>query len=523
MPFRRKTPLSKHKKAVNTSSAQQAPNYNSTDLESRLHWLENEFENCADVIIRKFTISTGNHCAVIYIRNMINQQALQNSIIRTLQRESAELKEYNIYEFLFDARGLSVSQNDVISDLNQGMDAVLQSGVLLLIDGDKRMLTFNLSDYPTRSIEDAPNESVIRGPRESFIEDLEKNLTFLRRRIRSKQLKIEFKTLGKVTNTSIAIVYVEGICKPELVKEVKRRMAHIDTANIEGSTTIEEIIEDNPYSPFPQMQYTERPDVVCGSLLEGRIAILVDGTPMALLAPVTLPMLLQSAEDYYQRYIAANWIRWIRFIFVAVSLLLPSLYIAITTFHPEMIPSKLLITIAAARENVPFPALMEAFMMEIAFEALREASVRIPKSIGQAVSIIGALIIGTAAVEAGIVSAAMVIIVSLTGIASFIIPHFDLGLSFRLLRFPIMLLASILGMYGIACGLILVFTHLVHLKSFGVPYMSPITPLITKDLNDTLVRAPWWKMDKRPLQLTRNVTRQASQARAWTKQKGELE
>ncbi|GIO36713.1 spore germination protein [Paenibacillus antibioticophila] len=522
MPFRRKTPLPKQSKAANSSSSPQSQDYG-TDLESRLHWLENEFENCADIIIRRFTISTGNDCAIIYIRNMINQLTVQNSIIRSLQREAAELKEYSIYEFLFDARGLTASQNDVISDLKLGMDAVLQSGVLLLIDGDERMLTFNISDYPTRSIEEAPNESVIRGPRESFIEDLEKNLTFLRRRIKSNQLKIEFKTLGRLTNTSIAIVYVEGICKPELVKEIKRRMAHIDTASIEGATSIEEIIEDNPYSPFPQLQYTERPDVVSGSLLEGRIAILVDGTPMALLAPVTLPMLLQSSEDYYQRYVAANWIRWIRFFFVVVSLLLPSLYIAVTTFHPEMIPSKLLITIAAARENVPFPALMEAFMMEIAFEALREASVRIPKSIGQAVSIIGALIIGTAAVEAGIVSAAMVIIVSLTGIASFIIPHFDLGLSFRLLRFPIMLLASLLGMYGIACGLILVFVHLVNLKSFGVPYLSPVTPLVTKDLNDTLVRAPWWKMDKRPLQLTRNVTRQGNHARAWTKQKGELE
>lgn len=522
MPFRRKTLLSKNKKAVPSSNSQQEAACGA-DLESRLQWLENELENCADIIVRRFTISTGNNCAIIYIRSMINQLTVQNSIIRSLQREAAELKEDTIFEFLFEARGLSVSQDDVISDLKLGLETVLSSGVLLLIDGDERMLTFNISDYPTRSIEEAPNESVIRGPRESFIEDLEKNLTLLRRRIKSSQLKIEFQTLGQITNTTIAIAYIQGICRPELVNEVKRRMAYIDTASIAGSASIEEIIEDNPYSPFPQLQYTERPDVVCGSILEGRIVIIVDGTPIALLAPATLPMMLQSAEDYYQRYVAANWIRWIRFIFVIVSLLLPSLYIAITTFHPEMIPSKLLITIAAARENVPFPALMEAFMMEIAFEALREASVRIPKSIGQAVSIIGALIIGTAAVQAGIVSAAMVIIVSLTGIASFIIPHFDLGLSFRLLRFPIMLLASVLGMYGIACGLILVFTHLVHLKSFGVPYMSPITPLITKDLNDIVARAPWWKMDKRPLQLTRNVTRQTSNSRAWTKEKGELE
>lgn len=522
MPFRRKTPFSKNSNHTSKVQTEQIPSFG-PDLEPRLLWLEDAFINCTDIITRRFTISTGQKCALIYIRGMINQLTAQNFIIRSLQREASELKESDIYQFLFEDKGLSVSQNDIVRDLNKGMDVVLQSGALLLIDGDERMLTFNLSDYPTRSIEEAPNESVIRGPRESFIEDLEKNLTLIRRRIKHKSLKVEALTMGRLTNTSIAIVYVDGICKPELIKEVKRRMAYIDTASIAGATSIEEVIEDNPFSPFPQMQYTERPDTVCGSILEGRFAILVDGTPMALLAPVTLPMLLQSAEDYYQRYIAANWIRWIRFIFIIVSLLLPSLYIAITTFHPEMIPSKLLVTIAAARENVPFPALLEAFMMEIAFEALREASVRIPKSIGQAVSIIGALIIGTAAVEAGIVSAAMVIIVSLTGIASFIIPHFDLGLSFRLLRFPIMLLASMLGMYGIACGLILVYIHLVHLKSFGVPYMSPITPLVVKDLNDTLVRAPWWKMNKRPMQMTRNITRQSSNSRAWVNEKGELE
>ncbi|MNJ56408.1 Spore germination protein A1 [compost metagenome] len=247
----------------------------------------------------------------------------------------------------------------------------------------------------------------------------------------------------------------------------------------------------------------------------------MDGSPSAIIAPVTLAMLMQTAEDYYQRYIAATWIRWIRYLFLIVSLLLPSLYIAITTFHPEMIPYKLLMTIAAAREIVPFPAFVEAFIMELAFEALREASIRIPKSIGQAVSIIGALIIGTAAVQAGIVSAAMVIIVSLTGIASFIIPHFDLGLSIRLLRFPIMALASILGLFGITCGLIILYIHLLNLKSFGIPYLSPFTPLVKADLNDTIFRAPWWAMQNRPILSTHNEKRQKNNARGWEKQKEE--
>ncbi|RCX23427.1 spore germination protein KA [Fontibacillus phaseoli] len=504
-----------------TAPATATETSSSKSLEDRLGWFQQQLHNCSDIIYRQFVLSTGQSCTLIYIRGMISQDSVQNFIIRSLQVEAEELKRRDIYQLLFEDKGLSVSQNKIINDLNDGLHAVLDAGVLLLIDGDERMMTFSISSYPTRSIDEAPNESVIRGPREAFIEDLEINLTLLRRRIKNKHLKTEAIILGVETKTDIVLTYIEGICKPELIKEIKRRLSYIEIDGVLGSSYIEEAIEDNPYSPFPQVQYSERPDVVAAGLLEGRFAIFVDGTPMTLIIPVTLPMLLQSAEDYYQRFVAATWIRWIRYFFVFNSLLLPSLYIAITTFHPEMIPAQFLRTIAASREIVPFPALLEAFIMELAFEALREASVRIPKSIGQAVSIIGALIIGTAAVEAGIVSAAMVIIVSLTGIASFIIPHFDLGLSFRLLRFPIMFLASMFGLYGIACGLIIIYIHLINLESFGIPYMSPVAPLVTTDLNDTLVRAPWYSMIKRPKQLTRKSTRQNNNSRGWAKVKGD--
>ncbi|MFR9708856.1 spore germination protein [Paenibacillus sp. MB22_1] len=488
-------------------------------LQVRLDWMKQELKDSSDIIYREFTISSGQPCALVYVRGMIAQETVQQFIVRSLQREASLLKEKDIYQFLFEDKALSVSQATVIDDLNQAIQAMLNAEALLMIDGDKRMLTFSISAYPTRSIDETPNESVIRGSREAFIEDLEKNLTMIRRRIKSPHLKTPTVNKGRETRTSIVLAYMENICKPELLKEVQRRMSNIDMDGILGSAYVEEIIEDNPYTPFPQLQYTERPDVVVAAILEGRIAIIVDGSPIALLAPVTLPMLLQSAEDYYQRYVAANWIRWIRYFFVVASLTLPSIYIAVTTFHPEMIPSQLLITIAASREIVPFPALWEAFAMELAFEALREASIRIPKSVGQAVSIIGALIIGTAAVQAGIVSAAMVIIVSLTGIASFIIPHFDLGLAFRLLRFPIMILASMFGLYGVTCGLILIYIHLVNLESFGLPYLSPIAPLMGKDLGDTFIRVPWWKMHKRPMQLSNNENRQNSNPRSWVKEK----
>lgn len=493
------------------------------DLKVRLDWIKDELKDCFDVIYRQFVLTTGHRCAIIYIKGMINQDTIQEFIIKSLLNETAGLTHDNVYEFLFEDNSLSVSQNQIITDLDKGLSTILDAGALLLIDGDIRMLTFAISAYPTRSISEATNETVIRGPREAFIEDLDTNITFLRRRIKNKDLKIESMVLGQKSQTKIAIAYVNGICKPQLIQEVKRRLSFIEIDGVLGTSYLEEAIEDNPYSPFSQIQYTERPDVACASLLEGRVFIMVDGTPSNLIAPVTLPMLMQTAEDYFQRYVAATWIRWIRYVFILISLLLPSLYIAITTFHPEMIPSQLLVTLAASREVVPFPAFLEALMMELAFEALREASVRIPKSIGQSVSIIGALIIGTAAVQAGIVSAAMVIIVSLTGIASFIIPDYDLGLTIRLLRFPIMLFASVFGLYGVACGVILIYIHVINLHSFGIPYLSPIAPFVKEEMKDTFVRAPWWSMLRRPLYQTYNDTRQKNNSRRWSQQTGEQE
>ncbi|GAA0135418.1 spore germination protein [Paenibacillus sp. YSY-4.3] len=458
---------------------------------------------------------------MVYLRSTADQTTIQDVILRSLLDFSGS-ENSDLIHYLFDDQAISVSEIKIVTETNEAITTVLSFGIALIIEGEPRIMTFpSASSLTTRAIEEAPNESVIRGPREAFNESLDTNLSLLRRRLKSKNFKIEELNLGSETNTRFVIAYMEGICKPELIQELQRRLSYLDIDAVFGTATFEEVIEDSPFSPFPQVEYTERPDIVSASLLEGRIALIVDGTPSAIIVPVTITMLMQTAEDYFQRYIAATWIRWVRYLFLFVSLLLPSLYIAITTFHPEMIPYKLLITVAAAREIVPFPAFVEAFMMELFFEALREASVRIPKSIGQAVSIIGALVIGTAAVQAGIVSAAMVIIVSLTGIASFIIPHFDLGLSFRLLRFPIMALASMLGLFGVTCGLIIIYIHLLNLKSFGVPYLYPLTPLAKADLNDTLYRAPWWAMKKRPVALTRNDTRLKKNPRGWEKQKEE--
>lgn len=483
-------------------------------FEAQIQEITRQLADCSDVVYHSFLAGPDLKCMLIYLHGMIDKKSLQEQVLQGI----LAVKGHNPVTFrndLFLRRQLPVANYQVMN-LEEGISSILEGNALLLVEGESRAIAFQMLSTNTRSIDEPANESTVRGPRESFIESVDVNLSLIRKRIKTPDFKTEALHIGRKTQTKVLVCYIKGVCKPELVHEIKSKLSQVDMDGILGSSYLEEHLDSSPLSPFPQVQYTERPDVVTAAILEGRVAIIVDGSPISLLAPVTLFMLLQSAEDYYQRFVAGTWIRWIRYLFVFISLLLPSIYVAITTFHPEMIPTKLLLTITASREVVPFPALIEAFIMEISFEALREAAVRIPKSIGQAVSIIGALIIGTAAVQAGIVSAAMVIIVSFTGIASFIIPHFDLGLAIRLLRFPIMILAGLFGLFGIICGMLILYIHLINLRPFGVPYLAPLTPFMESDLKDTLVRAPWWTMRKRPALIGRTLVRQASESHKWT-------
>jgi spore germination protein KA len=330
--------------------------------------------------------------------------------------------------------------------------------------------------------------------------------------------------IGTYTRTNVSIAYIDGLADKTLIEEITTRLERIKIDGILESEYIEEMIEDNPYSPFPQIMTTERPDVACSCLLEGRAVILVEGTPFTLIAPISFFSLIQSQEDYAQRFMAGTFIRWLRFFFMGLSLLLPSLYVAILTFHHEAVPTALLLSSAASREAVPFPAIVEALAMEITFEALREAGVRLPKQVGSAVSIVGALVIGQASVQAGLVSAPMVIVVAITGIASFMMPRYIAGIAFRMLRFPMMLLAGTLGLLGIMMGIIAIVIHLCSLRSFGVPYLTPLAPLKGQELKDVLWRAPWWKMDTRPrLTGDSNVYRQAQEQGPNSKRGSETE
>jgi spore germination protein len=470
------------------------------DIEERISWLKETFKHSSDVIMHSLS-SNETRFVVIYLQGMVDQALFDENVLKPILTYYS-LSKNELFHKILDLKEISVASSKVLSDMNAAIESILEGEILFLIDGESRMLAFPFKNFEKRSIGEAPNESVIRGPREAFVEDISTNITMIRRRIKTPSLKMEQITVGELTRTKVMIGYIEGICKPELVDEVRHRLSEVQRDGVLGSSYLEESIEDHPFSPFPQIEKTERPDVVAASLLEGRVVIFVDGTPIPLLIPGNFYMLLQSAEDYYQRFVSATWVRWLRFFFLLTSLLFPSLYIAITTFHPEMLPTNLLLSVAGARDNVPFPALVEAFLMELTFEGLREAGIRTPKAVGQAISILGALVIGQASVQAGIVSAPMVIIVSLTGISSFIIPHYDLAFSIRFLRFPIMILAGTFGIFGLTIGVLLIYVHLVSLRSFGMPYLAPTAPLRVSDLKDIFVRVPWWMMKNRPANLS---------------------
>jgi len=330
------------------------------------------------------------------------------------------------------------------------------------------------------------------------------NISLIRRKIVSPNLKFEIVQIGSSTRTQVCFSYMEGVVSPAVLDEVAKRLGRIRTKGIFDSSYIEEYIEDSPLSLFPQVLNTERPDAAAASLTEGKVVIIVGGSPNVLIVPMSFWSGFQAAEDHYERFLYVGGVRILRLFLMIVSLLLPSIYVALTTFHPQMIPINLMLSIAASREGIPFPTVVETLLMEMMFEGLREAGLRLPKAVGSAVSIVGALVIGEAAVQAGFISAPIVMIVAGTGIASFAFPRYSLALPFRLLRFPLLLLGGVFGFYGVAIGVVFILAHLVTLRSFGTPYLQPIAPMGGRIVKDALIRMHRRYIQKSPLQPTEN-------------------
>jgi spore germination protein KA len=409
--------------------------------------------------------------------------------------EDGEIKD--IAEWI-NKKSIATDSLKKVEDFKTSIHAALGGDTAIFIDGYNQSFIASSRGWEERGVQKPTTETAIRGPKEAFTETLRINTSLLRRKIKSTKLTFESMVLGEVSETQVSISYIEGIASPKIIKEVKKRLKDISVDSILDSGYIEEFIEDAPLSPLPTVYRTERPDAVAGKLLEGKVAILVDGAPEVLTVPTIFMEFLLTSEDYYQRAIFSTFTRWLRFLSLFITLLLPAFYVAIVSYHQEMLPTSLIISIAAEREGVPFPSVIEAMLMGLLFEVLREAGTRMPRPIGQAVSIVGALIQGEAAVTAGLTSTPMVIVAALTGLGVFVIPSVDMALTLIPLRFLLTVLAAVLGLFGVLLGLLIVNIHMASLRSFGIPYLSPLAPGVYRDLKDVLVRAPWWSMNMRP-------------------------
>ncbi|MED4585166.1 spore germination protein [Brevibacillus choshinensis] len=457
-----------------------------TDVEENVSLIQFQLGKCDDLVVRRFQNKEGNDCAIVFLDGMVDRNVISQFIITYMTTTDMT------YE------GPATNELEATDRLRQVIRNILSGTAVLMIDGESQAYLNNTRGWDRRGVEEPQTESVVRGPRDGFCETLCVNSALIRFRLKDPNLRVRHMVVGQRTQTDIYVMYIEGLAHPPMIEEIMSRIDKVNVDAVLESGYIEQLIQDRRWSPFPQIQNTERPDKVVANLLEGKAGILVDGTPFGLVAPAVFSQFYQSPEDYYERFYIATLIRLIRIISISIALLLPSLYIAFSSFHPEMIPSRLVIAMAAGRSTVPFPSLVEALFMELAIEILREASVRLPGPIGPTIGIVGALVVGEAAVTAGLVSPVMVIIVAVTTIGSFASPSYSAAIAIRMLRFPVMALAGMFGLYGIMLFLIVIMVHLSSIKSFGVPYMSPLSPLNLLGMRDLFIRAPHHLMKTRP-------------------------
>ena len=475
---------------------------NSINISKKLNenatYLKDLFKDSSDIVFRELKKTLGDYAILlVFTDGLINSTIVNESIIKPI----------NFYDGLNSTSDININTlQDIIlinslkttKKFDEVIHSILSGETVLFIDGFEEALLLNTRGWESRAVQESSVESVIRGPKEGFVEDIRTNTAMIRRKLKDPSLKIKGLQMGSRSNTSIAVLYMNDIVNQEVLQCALNKLEKIEIDGIFDTGYIEQFLEGNPWSVFPQMQITERPDKVCGNLLGGRIAILVDGSPDALIFPVGLVQFLQSPEDYYERFIYSNIMRFIRFVGFFIASTFPAIYVAITTFHHDLLPADFVLGIARSRLEVPFPPVIEALLMEGTIELLREASARLPSKIGQTIGIVGALVIGDAAVKAGIISAIMVVVVAITAIGSYIFPHFSTSYSIRFIRLPMILMASTFGAFGIVITWAWLIAHMCKLNSFGHPFLEPFAPINTKAMKDAVFRAPIWDLVSPP-------------------------
>jgi len=489
-----------------------------------------------DTVFRSLTIGTNPpaKALLVFIDGITNSQVQMLSILQPLmllsgiydhgadRDKSAATARQTEYRDLFDrVEEALVPNNQVASARNffQVVDDVLNGNTALFIDGFNQALLLETKNWPSRGVSTPQVEAVIRGPQEAFTEQLRVNTSLVRKIIHRASLVTEFIQVGSNSPKQCAIMYLDDLANPDLVQEVKRRLESLRGDFMAETGIVEQLIEDAPARTVPQVLSTERPDRVAASLMEGQVAIMVNGNPFVMVVPCTFYTLMQAPEDAYVRWPLGSFVRVVRYVGLFLALLLPANYVAIIAYHQEFIPTDLLLAITGAREKVPFPTIVEVLVMEFSFELIREAGIRIPGTVGTTLGIVGALILGQAAVAANIVSPILIIVVAVTALGSFAIPNYSLSLSIRVTRFIYIILAAVAGLHGIMIGVFMHVGILSNLKSFGVPFLAPVAP-VTRKGNDYFMRGPQWRQESQPDYLDPlQVQRQPEISRAWSRSK----
>lgn len=487
------------------------------NIEVNLTYLKEILGRNYDVVFREYKVFNIGQTRIflsfassLVNLDTINQYIVQPLMLKLEKKDCDKITESSDIFNVVNNNILNIADTKETQSMDNVIYAILSGKTALFIDGYDKVLIMNTQGYEKRSVEESITERVVRGSHEGFTEDILVNSSLIRRRLNNPNFILEEFTLGKQTHTTICIGYIEGIVNPKIIEELKIRIKRIDIDSILESGYIEQFITDNPLSIFPNVGNSENPDVIAGKLLEGRVAIFCDGTPVVLTVPLLFIENLQSREDYYSLPFLTSFVRMIRFLCLLIAATAPAAYVALTTFHYEMIPTVLIINMAASREGIPFSSAMEIIIIFITFEILKEATLRMPKTIGTSISILGTLVLGEAAVRSGIMSNPAVIVMAITAISGYVCtPLMTINV---ILRFFFIALATLLGIYGMMIGSFLLLGHMCSLRSFGVAYLTPIAPTVWSGLKDTLIRVPLWLMKSRPnIANETNLKRQATQ------------
>ncbi|MGE5614038.1 MAG: spore germination protein [Bacillota bacterium] len=449
----------------------------------------------SDVVFMNFNIG-GNATLpayLLYVDGLSDSSLVGDFVLKPLVTEQRFLEAGNMRDVirLIESGIIYFPSQIITNNIMKTVNAVMSGSCALVLDNCETAILFDTKGFDKRAITEPTVENVTKGSKDSFVETLRTNTATVRRKIKTQNLCIEQTIVGKQTLTPIAIVYIKGLANTGIIDELKRRLDSIDIDSAIVSGSIEEFVSDNVYSTFPQILSTERPDKFCSEIVEGRVGIIIDGIPVAFIVPGTLVQFLQAPEDYSRSWMIGTIIRVLRFSVLILTAVLPAYYIGATSYHPELIPFRLAIAIAESSKDVAFPTFAETLFMLVSFEVLFEASLRIPRSVGQAITIVGTIVIGQSAVTAKLVSPVVVVVLAITSTASFVMPNQDFSNAIRLWRFLLTVMGSLAGLFGLVVGMIILLWHLAKLESFGVPYLSPlVSGEGMKQAEDTFFRLP---------------------------------